>query len=291
MKNSVINEVKKLVLLTLGIVVSAFGIEAFAIPYNILIGGATGAGRVISQFTSLSVASCVMILNVFLLVLAFITLGKRYAATIIFGSLVFPIVLGFFEHFPQIRHLVKDPLLATLCAGCLLGFGIGVVIRAGGSMGGSDVVPIILNKKFNWPIAPMLYGVDVVILVSQSFVATSNEIVMGILMVMTYTIVANKILLMGSGQVQFMIFSPKYREITEALIKADFGATVLDGTGAFHGEPQKVVVSVLSVRFMNTAKDLILSIDDHAFMTISSVREVNGLGFTIAVAEEKRENH
>ena len=158
-------------------------------------------------------------------------------------------------------------------------------------MGGSDVVPIILNKKFNWPIAPMLYGVDVVILVSQSFVATSNEIVLGILMVMTYAIVANKILLMGSGQVQFMIFSPKYREITEALIKADFGATVLDGTGAFHGEPQKVVVSVLSVRFMNTAKDLILSIDDHAFMTISSVREVNGLGFTIAVAEEKRENH
>lgn len=76
MKNSVINEVKKLVLLTLGIVVSAFGIEAFAIPYNILIGGATGAGRVISQFTSLSVASCVMILNVFLLVLAFITLGS-----------------------------------------------------------------------------------------------------------------------------------------------------------------------------------------------------------------------
>ena len=75
------------------------------------------------------------------------------------------------------------------------------------------------------------------------------------------------------------------------MIKADFGATVLDGTGAFHGEPQKVVVSVLSVRFMNTAKDLILSIDDHAFMTISSVREVNGLGFTIAVAEEKRENH
>ena len=51
------------------------------------------------------------------------------------------------------------------------------------------------------------------------------------------------------------------------------------------------MVSVLSVRFMNTAKDLILSIDDHAFMTISSVREVNGLGFTIAVAEEKRENH
>ncbi|MDY2959790.1 MAG: YitT family protein [Hornefia sp.] len=288
MKNSVINEVKKLAWITLGIVVSAFGIEAFAIPYRILIGGATGAGRVVSQLTSMSVSSCVLIINVVLLILAFIALGKRYAATIIFGSLVFPIVLGFFEQFPQIRHMVKDPLLATICAGCLLGFGIGVVIRVGGSMGGSDVVPIILNKKFNWPIAPMLYGIDVIILVSQSFVATSNEIVLGILMVMIYTIVANKILLMGSGQVQFMIFSPKYEEITKALIKADFGATVLDGKGAFRGEAQKVVVSVLSVRFMNLAKDLILSIDDHAFMTISSVREVNGLGFTIAVTDEKR---
>ena len=100
-------------------------------------------------------------------------------------------------------------------------------------------------------------------------------------MVLTYTIVANKVLLMGSGQVQFMIFSPKYNEITGALIATDFGATILEGKGAFNLETQKVVVSVLSVRYMNMAKDLILSIDDKAFMTISSVREVNGLGFTI----------
>lgn len=148
-------------------------------------------------------------------------------------------------------------------------------------MGGSDVVPIIMNKKFRWPIAPMLYGIDVIILISQGFLATSNEIILGILMVLTYTIVANKVLLMGSGQVQFMIFSPKYNEITGALIAADFGATILEGKGAFNLETQKVVVSVLSVRYMNMAKDLILSIDDKAFMTISSVREVNGLGFTI----------
>ncbi len=281
MKKTIVSEVKKLAVVMFGTIICAFSVEAFGIPYNILVGGSTGAGRVMHHFTPLTVAQCVMIINTSLLLLAFIVLGKRYAVTILLGSFAFPVMLGFFEQFPQIRHLVETPLLAAICGGCLLGVGIGAVLRVGGSMGGSDVVPIIMNRKFRWPIAPMLYGIDVIILISQGFLATSNQIILGILMVMTYTIVANKVLLMGSGQVQFMIFSPKYNEITKALIAADFGATILDGKGAFNLETQKVVVSVLSVRYMNIAKDLILSIDERAFMTISSVREVNGLGFTI----------
>ena len=91
MKKTIANEIKRLGVILFGIVICAFSVEAFGIPYNILVGGSTGAGRVMHHFTSLTVAQCVMIINTSLLLLAFIVLGKRYAVTILLGSFAFPV--------------------------------------------------------------------------------------------------------------------------------------------------------------------------------------------------------
>lgn len=286
MKNTLKQESIKVIMILLGVALNAFATATFCLPYNILIGGSTGVGRLISHFTPVPVATGVLAANVVLLVLAFFFLGKRYAASIVLGSLTYPLMLGVFEGLVGDRMVVEDPLLAALCGGALMGAGIGLAVRSGGSLGGSDVIPLILNRHFRTPVATMMNVIDVIILLLQCFLATTNEIVLGILMTVTYSVVTNKVLLMGGGQVQFMIFSPKNEEIRRALVDMNFGTTMLHAKGGYHGEESDVLVAAMSYRYMNRIKDKVLEIDSTAFMTISSVREIDGRGFTLARKEE-----
>ena len=176
-------------------------------------------------------------------------------------------------------------LLAALCGGTLMGAGIGLAVRSGGSLGGSDVIPLILNRHFRTPVAGMMNAIDVLILLLQCFLATTNEIVLGILMTVTYSVVTNKVLLVGGGQVQFMIFSPKNEEIRRELLDMDLGATMLHGRSGYEGRETDVLVTAMAYRHMNKVKDKVLAIDSRAFMTISSVREIDGKGFTFTSEE------
>ena len=266
MKKALKQETIKIIMILLGVALNAF---------------ATGVGRLISHFTPVPVATGVMAANVVLLILAFFLLGKRYAASIVLGSLTYPVMLGVFEGIIGNRMVVEDPLLAALCGGALMGAGIGLAVRSGGSLGGSDVIPLILNKHFRTPVATMMNAIDVLILLLQCFLATTNEIVLGILMTVTYSVVTNKVLLMGGGQVQFMIFSPKIEEIRKALLDMELGVTLLHGKSGYEEKETDVLVTAMSYRYMNHAKDTVLEIDNNAFMTISSVREIDGRGFTI----------
>lgn len=279
-------ETIKVIMILMGVALNAFATATFCLPYNILIGGSTGVGRLISHFTPVPVATGVLAANIVLLILAFFLLGKRYAASIVLGSLTYPLMLGVFEGLIGDRMVVEDPLLAALCGGALMGAGIGLAVRSGGSLGGSDVIPLILNRHFRTPVATMMNAIDVLILLLQCFLATTNEIVLGILMTVTYSVVTNKVLLMGGGQVQFMIFSPKNEEIRQALVDMNFGTTMLHARGGYHGEESDVLVAAMSYRYMNRVKDKVLEIDSTAFMTISSVREIDGRGFTLARKEE-----
>ena len=278
-----LEESEKIAMILAGIALNACAVVVFCLPYNILIGGATGIGRLIQHFSGMNISTAVLIVSVILLFLAFTMLGKRYAATIVMGSFVYPLFLRLFEFLPVEQGIVEDPLVACLCGGFLMGIGIGLVIRAGGSLGGSDVLVMILHRKAKLPIGPVMYGIDVTVLLMQCFLATPNEVILGIIMVLTYTIVSDKTLLAGGGQVQFMIFSPKNNEIRQMLIENGFGATILHGKSGYFSEEVDVLVTVLSLRFMNRVKDDILTIDDKAFMTISSVREVDGRGFTLSI--------
>ena len=276
-----INAGKTIAMVLFGIALNAFAVAAFCLPYNILVGGSTGIGRLINHFSGMPVSLAILIVGLILLILAWIFLGKQYAASIVLGTISYPAFLALFELFPIHGGLVDDPLLAALCGGFLMGVGIGIVIRAGASMGGSDVIPQILHKKANLPIGPVMYGLDVTVLILQGFLATSNEIILGIMMVLTYTIVTEKTLLAGGGQVQFLIFSPKNEEIRDMLIENGLGVTMLHGKSGYYGEEVDVIITALSGRRMNKIKDRILAIDSTAFITISSVREIDGRGFTV----------
>ena len=261
----------------------------FVLPYDLLAPGVTGLGRLGEIYFQLPVAMTVGVLNIALLLLGLVVLGWRFAASIVLGSLSFPVFLGVFEALPQLSGLVEDPLYAALCAGAIEGVGLGLIIRAGGSSGGSDVVPIILNRKFKLPIAPVLYGIDTAVIALQLPEANLEAVVLSALYAALYTVVMNYVLTLGTGSAQVFIFSERYEEINSRLLALDHGTTLLCGETGYFRRDCRLIVCVAHLRYLNEVKRVVMSVDPEAFMTVGSVRDVSGRGFTLRAEHLSKE--
>ncbi len=273
--------------LLVGNAFSAFAVACFALPYGMVVSGTAGVGRVVKHLSGFPVTYTVAIINIILFIVGFAILGKEFAATIVLGTFSFPFFLGIFQKAVMLHHLVEDPLLAAICAGVIDGVGMGMILRVGGSSGGIDVPPIIMNRKFGWKVAPLIYAIDVSIFLIQLPLSDTNAIILGILYALIFTIVMNHIIVMDQGGVQIMIFSKENERISERLLELGYGTTFLHcKSGYFHHE-EDVLYCVAGSRNMHRIKREVLSIDDKAFLTISNATEVNGNGFTILLGDEE----
>lgn len=272
--------------ITVGNALSAFAIACFALPYGMVVSGISGFGRMANYYFGFNISTTVLIINVTLFILGWAMLGTKFAMSIIVGSLTFPAFLELFQSIPQLQHLVDDPLLAAICAGIIDGVGLGIVIRSGGSTGGIDVPPIILNRKFGMKVAPLMYALDMGIFLIQLPITKTNGIILGILYAFLYSIVMNKVIVMDQGGMQMFIFSSQITKINERLLELGFGTTLFNGTGGYLREPQEICYCVVSSRNLNRVKREVLAIDKKAFISISNASEVNGNGFTLLLQDE-----
>lgn len=290
-KEVILKEAGTTAVILVGVAITTFATVAFALPYHILVGGSTGLGVITNHFIpGIPLSAAVLFFNVVLLLAARFCLGRRYALSIILGSLSYPMFLALFTRMGfKNTHLVEDPLIAAIAGGALMGVGLGIILRAGRSMGGSDVLPLILHKKIGTKIGPVMYIQDSIILLLQFFNATVTDLILAILVVFIYSTVSQKIILMGNGLVQFQIYSGKTREILDELLNFGIGATLLNGTSGLLKQKMEMINSVTTLTNMNRVKKLILDIDPKAFITISMVQEVNGRGFTIV--DENKEKY
>ena len=268
--------------IVLGNAIFALGLSAFSIPNHFLVGGATGLARSVEHFFGLNVSLTVGAINVVMFILGFWFLGKQFALTTIISSVIFPFLLSWMQAMEGLQNLTGDRLLAALFGGMLAGLGIGLVMRLGGSTGGMDIPPLILNRKFRIPIAAAMYCFDVGILLSQMIFSNTEEILYGIMSVMLTSIVLNQVLLFGNGNVQVLIISREYEKINEAIQKdLDRGSTYLPIQTGHVKLEQKAVLGVLPNREMSHLNHFVKEIDPKAFIIINGVREVRGRGFTL----------
>ena len=269
-------------MILLGTALSAFSIGVFILPYDIPVPGVTGVGRLAELYFSADVTLVVGVCSAALLLLGLAALGWRFAASIVIGSVAFPAFLGVFQGLTQLHALLDEPLYAALCAGAIDGVGLGLIIRAGGSSGGSDVAPIILNRKFGLPIAPVLYGLDLAVIALQLPGSSPEALVLSAVYAALYTAVMNRVILLGTGNVQLTIVSEASEEITGRILRLGRGATLLHGRTALLGRSCEVIICVVPIRLMNGIKRAALSADPGAFITVCPVRDVSGRGFTLA---------
>lgn len=274
--------IAKVLGIMLGNVIFAFGLAAFLVPNNFLVGGATGIARSVEYFFHVDVSVTVACINVIMFFLGLWLLGKRFAMTTIISTLLFPVLLDGMLGIEALGHITSDRLLAAIFGGALVGMGLGIVMRLGGSTGGMDIPPLILNKKFRIPVAVTMYCFDVLILMSQVLFTGGEEILYGILSVLLTSFMVNQVLVFGAGDVQVLIISKEYEKINEIIQKdLDRGSTYVPIQTGFQHLDQKAVLCVLHNREMSHLNQYVQQIDPKAFIIINGVREVRGRGFTL----------
>ncbi len=272
--------------MVLGNAICAFSVTCFALPYNMVVSGVSGLGRIVNVLTGFSVSAAVAIINIALFIIGAAVLGKRFAATIALGTFAFPFFMSIFEQMTSLHHLVNEPMLAAICAGVLDGVGLGLVMRLGGSTGGIDVPAMIMNRKLGWKLATIMSGMDIAIFLLQIPVTATEGIILGILYALVYGVVMDRMIVLEQGGYQIMIWTEKIHEVNEELLKIGFGTSILRGVGGYLREDRDIILCAASSRNFNKVKRAVLSIDPEAFMTITSMNEINGNGFTFNVADE-----
>ena len=273
----------QVLIMILGNAVLALGTAAFVVPNGLISGGVTGIGLILEHFFGLPVDVGVFVGDAVLFLLGAAVMGKAFAATIILSTIVYPTFFSLFGKIPFLTSLTDDKLMAAIYAGLLMGAGIGLVIKVGGSTGGMDIPPIILHKLFGLSIPVMIYVGDTALLLIQAIYSSTEQVLYGILVVLLSSIVMDKVLIMGQKQTQVVVISPQYEKINQMIHQQmDRGSTLLHATTGLEKSDQKVVMTVISNRQLAHLNELILQIDPQAFVVASEVNEVKGRGFTLS---------
>ncbi|MDR1525633.1 MAG: YitT family protein [Tannerella sp.] len=274
--------IKDYILIILGTAIYAFGFNGFILSKEIVPGGLTGVGSLIFYVTKIPVSVSYASINVILLFIAFKLLGRRFVINSLFGIVSLTLSLMFFEWLLGGKSLIDgEPFMSIIIGGSICGAGLGIIFSANGSTGGTDIIGAAINKYRNISIGRALLYCDFVIIASSYLVFHDvDKIVFGYVAMFTEMYILDHVLNANNQSVQFLIFSQKYQEIADCIIKdLDRGCTILNGEGGFSKQPVKVVVLLAKKRESSMIFRMIKNIDKQAFITQSNVQGVYGEGF------------
>ena len=190
-------ELRRLLMVLLGNIIYTFGVVAFILPLELITGGTTGIALIMEHHFGVPLELFAAAFNIVMFVVAWFVLGASFAFTTWVSTIFYPIILGVLQKVECIQNLTEDRMLATVCAGLLIGIGIGIVVHAGASTGGMDIPPLVCNKKLGLPVGIGLYLFDFVILIGQIPFRDTERTIYGILLVLIYSVVVDKVLVFG----------------------------------------------------------------------------------------------
>ena len=267
-----------LILLTLGSFVLAIGIKAVAIHNGFITGGFSGLSLLIYYiFGGLSPGMWYFVLNIPLFVAGWIFLSRRFLIYSLYGLVTVTLSIDFIPFVIPIQ----DRLLAALAAGALIGAGAGTYLHSFGSVGGSDVIAIILNQKFNVRIGRFYFYFNLVLFGFSSSFLDIDIILYSLILAFVVSQVADYFLSMFSQRKMVIIISDRSESIAEAILKKlQRGSTFLFGRGAYTGRRKKVLLTVVNNYQLKRLEEAVFTIDADAFFITGSTFNVIGRGFS-----------
>lgn len=293
MKKSTSEKLMNLLGVAAGNAILALAVVAFIVPAGIPMGGATGLGIAGNHFWGIRTSIIVFSLNSILLIIAWFILGKGFVKKTLLSTFIYPLFLELLQKIPGITTMTDNILLSAIFGGLLVGVSMGIVVRVGGSTGGTDIIALIANKKTSLSVGVTVYMVDFVVLGIQASFSDMEQILYGIILTLLATVVIDKVVPNGKVSMQVMIISREYKKIQGKILQdIEAGVTLFHIQTGYRGEEQKGVMCVIPRHKLFALKEMVCETDPFAFLTINQINEVNGQGFTrerIAYEELKKE--
>ncbi len=272
--HGLLKTIKKYLFFELGAVLAAVGLEEFLIPNKIIDGGITGVSIISSYLSHFSLGIFIFILNIPFLIFGYKQIGKTFVISTLFSVTSLAIWVSVLHPIPGVTH---DVLLATVFGGIILGIGVGIIIRYGGSLDGTEIIAIFLNKKTGFSVGEIIMFFNLFILASAGFVFGWNKAMYSLI---AYFIAYKMIDITIEGLDETkaaLIITEKGPEIAEVITaRLGRGVTFLEAKGGFSGQSKNAIYSVVTRLEIVKLKTIIHDIDEEAFMTISDVSDVMG---------------
>lgn len=266
--------IKKYLVLIIGSLIYSAGLEIFLVPNNIIDGGIVGISIMASYLTGIPFGVYMLVLNLPFLYLGYKQIGKTFAISTIISIIALSIFSEFLEPVPRIT---EDYFLAAIFGGIIAGAGVGLVIRQGGSLDGTEITAIILDRKTSFSVGEVVMFFNLFILGAAGFVFGWDKAMYSLV---AYFIISKMIDVVLKGldeSYAVMIVSDEYEEIADALMhRLGRGVTYLHGQGAYTGDDKQVLYCVVTRLEVVKLKEIALEKDETAFVTINPVHDIVG---------------
>lgn len=267
--------IKKLPFLTLGAVIAAISIKIFLVPNNIIDGGIVGVSIIVSHLSKIELGLFTFVLNLPFLVLAYKKLGHNFVFSTLYAVTIMSLTLLL-----QLKPVTTEPLLATVFGGAILGLGVGLVLRNGGSLDGTEILAITLSNKTGFSVGQIIMFINMFIFIVAGFVFDAEKAMLSIL---TYFLASKVIDMVIEGfddSKSVQIITDFAYEIGNNIMKnMDISVTYIDAIGGYTHTPKKIVFCVINRLEISKLKELVKNIDKNAFISIENVHEVEGKRF------------
>ena len=257
----------------IGSIIIAIAFNLFLIPHKILSSGIGGIAIILGIVTPVNTGIINFVLNLPILILGYIGLGKK----VIFNTVVSVIVLSVALYYVPVKVVATDPLLSSIFGGVIAGAGIGLVFNCNGSTGGFDIIGMLLSRKRDIKLGGFLIALNAVVIVIAGFFFTWDVALTSLLSIYVTGKVIDAVHT-KHRKVTLMIVTNQAEEMKKKLLSTVVrGITLLDGEGAYSNEKKRVLMTVVSREELASMKLTISEIDPHAFVNITETVEVLGL--------------
>jgi len=290
--------IKDYFLITIGCIIMALSLVWFLAPYRISAGGVSGISIVLNHVIGAPIGLTMLVLNIPLFIFGLKTLGRRFAIRTIYGSIMVSVLTDLIDRvvygflLDQDSYLLSDPdkvdvlkdidpLLASIFGGVMLGVGLGLVFRAQGSTGGSDIIAQAASKYRRLTAGETFMVIDAIVISGGALVFGGIGYALLGFLALFISSRAVDVIVGGLGTAKgIYIISDSHDRIKKRLLKEiDRGVTVLHGEGGFTGKPKEVLFCVVTRRSIYKVRQIVLEEDQSSFMVIYDLHEVYGLGF------------
>ena len=266
---------RKAFFLALGALIAAFAIECFLVPNEIIDGGIVGISIILNYFSSnIELGTFIFLLNIPFVFLAFNKIGKKFVLQTIYAVGALSLGVNYFHNW---NTITTEPVLIIVFGGILLGTGVGLVLKNGGSMDGTEILSVVLSKKFGFSVGEWIMAFNILIYTAAGFVFGIENAMYAVL---TYFVAYKVIDIVQEGlntSKAVRIISDHAKEIGKELMETlELGVTYTKGTGAFSGKEKDMIYCVVSRLELNRLKEITKAIDNTAFIAVVDVHETYG---------------
>lgn len=264
--------------ITVGVFIVAIAVYFFLIPSQVVVGSLSGLVMVIAEFIPVKISVLTFLINVVLLLISFLLVGKEFGAKTVYASLVMPVFVGVFEVlFPNYQSLTNDQFLDALCYILVVSVGLAMLFNVNASSGGLDIVAKLLNKFLHIEMGKAMTIAGMATAASSILVYDSKSLVLSVLATYANGIVIDNFIDGFNKRKHVCILSKEHEKIQNYIVnELKQGVTLYHAIGGFKNDQKVELITILDRTNYAKLLEYVHSVDEHAFMTVSTTNEIIG---------------